>query len=120
MSPLPPSGKPVEACAAGEPPAEWMFRLYISGQNHESVRAFANIKKICGDYVKEKFNIKVVDLSVNPGTANDRQIVATPIQMRHRPLPETGIIGDLSDTERTLDELDLRTFVPAQPFSGLP
>jgi hypothetical protein len=70
--------------------------------------------------VKEKFNIKVVALSVNPGAANDGQILATPIRVRHRPLPETGIIGDLSDTERALDELDLRTFVPAQPFSGLP
>jgi hypothetical protein len=69
--------------------------------------------------MKEKFNIKVVDLSVSPGVANDGQILATSMQVRYRPLWERIIIGDLSDTGRALDELDLRTFVPGQPFSGL-
>ena len=69
--------------------------------------------------MKEKFNIKVVDLSANPGAANDGHILATSMQVRYRPLGERIIIGEFSNTGRALDELDLRTFVPGQPFSGL-
>jgi circadian clock protein KaiB len=50
----------------------------------------------------------VIDLLVNPQLAQGHQILAIPTLVRTLPEPIRKIIGDLSDTERTLVGLDLR------------
>jgi circadian clock protein KaiB len=50
----------------------------------------------------------VIDLLQNPRLAKEDQIVAIPTLVRKLPQPLRKIIGDLSDTERTLVGLQLR------------
>ena len=49
-----------------------------------------------------------LDLLKNPRLAKDDQIVAIPTLVRKLPEPLRRIVGDLSDTERTLVGLQLR------------
>ena len=58
-----------------------------------------------------EFEIEVVDLIENPRLAKDDQIVAIPTLVRKLPPPMRKIIGDLSDTERTLVGLQLRSYM---------
>ena len=51
----------------------------------------------------------MIDLIENPRLAKDDQIVAIPTLVRKLPEPIRKIIGDLSDTERTLVGLQLRS-----------
>ena len=91
--------------------AYWEFRLFVAGQTPKSLRAFANLRKICERYLANvKCDITVIDLLENPQLAEIDQIVAIPTLLRARPEPTKKIIGDLSDTERVLVELDLRAF----------
>ena len=53
-------------------------------------------------------SIEVVDLLKNPRLAKDDQIVAIPTLVRKLPEPLRRIVGDLSDTERTLVGLQLK------------
>jgi circadian clock protein KaiB len=89
-------------------PKLWQLRLYVAGQTPKSVRAFANLKRICEEHLAGQFEIEVIDLIENPRLAKDDQIVAIPTLVRKLPEPIRKIIGDLSDTERTLVGLQLR------------
>jgi len=86
----------------------WELRLYVAGQTASSVRAFANLKAICEEYLKGKYSIEVIDLLENPSLAKGDQILAVPTLVRKLPEPVRKIIGNLSKTERVLVGLDLR------------
>lgn len=87
----------------------WNLRLYVAGQTPKSQAAFKNLKKICEDYLKGKYSIEVIDLSKNPRLAQGDQILAIPTLVRKLPEPIKKIIGDLSNTEKVLVGLDLRS-----------
>ena len=87
----------------------WQLRLYVAGQTPKSVMAFANLKRLCEEHLAGEFEIEVIDLIENPRLAKDDQIVAIPTLVRKLPPPIRKIIGDLSDTERTLVGLQLRS-----------
>jgi circadian clock protein KaiB len=89
----------------------WQLRLYVAGQSPKSIAAFANLKKLCEEYLPGRYSIEVIDLLVNPQLAAGDQIVAIPTLVRKLPEPLRKIVGDLSNTERTLVGLQLR---PAQ------
>jgi circadian clock protein KaiB len=85
------------------------LRLYVAGQTPKSLSAFSNLKKISEDHLDGKYHIEVIDLIQNPRLARGDQILAIPTLVRKLPPPLKKIIGDLSDTERVLVGLDLRS-----------
>ena len=90
------------------PDAEFYeLRLYVAGQTPKSLAAFANLTKICEEHLAGKYRIEVIDLLQNPKLAKGDQILAVPTLVRKLPEPVRRIIGDLSNTERTLVGLDL-------------
>jgi circadian clock protein KaiB len=91
--------------AAGE---KWNLRLYTAGQSPKSLAALDNLKRVCEEHLPGRYSIEVVDLLKNPRLAKDDQIVAIPTLVRKLPEPLRRIVGDLSDTERTLVGLQLR------------
>lgn len=90
-------------------PKLWQLRLYVAGKSPKSVAAFGNIKRLCEEHLAGEFEIEVIDLIENPRLAKDDQIVAIPTLVRKLPPPIRKIIGDLSNTERTLVGLQLRS-----------
>jgi len=89
-------------------PEIWELRLYVAGQTPKSIKAFANLNKICEEKLAGRYKIEVIDLLENPQLAMGHQIFAIPTLVRTLPVPIKKIIGDLSDTERTLVGLDIR------------
>jgi circadian clock protein KaiB len=87
----------------------FQLRLYVAGQTPKSLQAFANLKKICEEYLKGRYTIEVIDLIEDPQLAHGDKILAIPTLVRKLPEPIRKIIGDLSNTERVLVGLDLRT-----------
>jgi circadian clock protein KaiB len=86
----------------------WILRLYVAGQTTRCVTAFNNLTRICEEYLRGKYRIEVIDLLENPKLAEGDQILAIPTLVRNLPEPVRKIIGDLSNTERTLIGLDLK------------
>ena len=86
----------------------WELRLYVAGQTPKSLKAFANLNKICQEQLAGRYTIEVIDLLENPQLAAGHQIFAIPTLVRTMPAPIKKIIGDLSNTERTLVGLDIR------------
>jgi circadian clock protein KaiB len=96
--------------SAGAAPVqqEQILRLYIAGQTPRSIKAFANLKRICEEHLKGRYRIEVIDLIQHPQLAAGDQILAVPTLVRLLPEPVRKIIGDLSNTDRVLVGLDVR------------
>ena len=97
---------------AGKPdrrkPVVWNLRLYVAGQTPKSIRAFANLKVMCEEHLKGRYQIEVIDLRKNPQLARGDQIVATPSVVRRLPPPLRTLIGDLSNSILLLVGMDLQ------------
>jgi circadian clock protein KaiB len=90
------------------PQETWELRLYVAGQSTNSLRAIANLKRICEEHMAGRYKVEIIDLLKQPRLARDDEIIAIPSLVRKLPKPIRKIIGDLSDTERTLVGLQLR------------
>jgi len=86
----------------------WELRLYVAGQTEKSVSAIENLRRLCVEYLPGRYKLEVIDLLRDPQLAGRDQIVAIPTLVRILPVPVKRIIGDLSNTERTLTGLQLR------------
>ncbi len=95
--------------AQPSPRPQWILRLYVAGQTPRSVRALANLKRICETHLAGDYEIEVVDLLVNPSLAEGDQILAIPTLVRQLPPPMRKIIGDLSETDKVLVGLNIVT-----------
>ncbi len=95
--------------ANGAGAEKWNLRLNTAGQSPKSLAALANLKRVCDEHLAGRYSIEVVDLLKNPRLAKDDQIVAIPTLVRKLPEPLRRLVGDLSDTERTLVGLQLRS-----------
>ena len=88
-------------------PKDFVLRLYVAGQTPKCLRAFANLKRICEEYLTNRYRIEMIDLLEDPGLARGDQILAVPTLVRRAPEPVRKIIGDLSNTQRVLAGLDV-------------
>ncbi|MEH6679882.1 MAG: circadian clock KaiB family protein [Sediminicola sp.] len=91
--------------------AEWQLILYIAGQTPKSVKALANIKKYAEVHLAGKYSIEIIDLLKNPQLAEGDQILAVPTLVRKVPVPIRKIIGDLSNEERVLVGLNIKSVI---------
>lgn len=86
----------------------WELRLYVAGQSEKSMAAFANLKRICEEHLAGRYTIEIIDLLKHPQLAKGDEIIAIPTLVRKLPEPMRKIVGDLSNTEKTLVGLQLR------------
>jgi len=98
----------------GDSIEKWHLRLYIAGQTARSLAATRNLKAICDEHLQGRYQIEIVDLLGTPRLAKEHQIVAIPPLSRQLPEPLRKIVGDLSDTERTLVGLQLERVISAK------
>jgi circadian clock protein KaiB len=86
----------------------WHLKLYIAGNTPNSSRAVVNLRRVCDTHLAGRYDLEIVDLFLEPATAEREQIVAVPLLVRLVPSPIRRVIGDLSNTEHLLGTLDVR------------
>jgi len=91
---------------------KYELRLYVAGKTQKSVTALSNLKKYCEEHLAGEYSIEVIDLLVHPQLAEGDQILAIPTLVKKVPEPVRKIIGDLSNKEKVLVGLDIRTKIP--------
>ena len=87
---------------------KYVLRLYVSGITPRSTRAIENIRKICEENLKGRYELEVIDIFQQPEAARSEQIIAAPTLIKKLPLPLRKFIGDLSNTERILVGLEIK------------
>jgi circadian clock protein KaiB len=106
-NPVKSSPQPLQDANGTPDPDHWELRLYVAGQTPKSLAAFANLKRLCEEHLAGRYEIEIVDLLEHPQLAEGDQILAIPTLVRRLPEPMKKIIGDLSNSERTLVGLNL-------------
>ena len=86
---------------------KYVLRLYVSGSTSKSALAIENIKRICEQHLKNRYDLEVIDIYQQPNLARDEQIVAVPTLIKRSPPPLRRLIGDLSNLKQVLFGLDL-------------
>lgn len=94
-------------------PQAHLFRLYIAGNSHRSVRAVKKIKEICEKEIPGLYTLEIIDLYQDPKRAIADQIVAAPTLVRRLPQP-IRLVGDFSDEQKVIALFQYRTTAKAK------
>jgi len=86
---------------------KYHFLLFISGMSVKSVHAIENLRAICDTYLKDNFELEIIDISRHKEQAVVHQIIAIPTLIKTKPFNKRTILGDLSDTQKVLSLLDI-------------
>lgn len=87
----------------------YVLRLYVTGMTPNSKCAIENVKKICEEHLKGRYELEVIDIYQQPYLAEGEQIIAAPTLVKKLPMPLRRLIGNMSNTEKVLLGLDLRS-----------
>ncbi|MCA1919944.1 circadian clock protein KaiB [Flavobacterium piscis] len=92
----------------GSSTTKHQFMLFVSGMSVKSGHAIENLRKICDQYLKDDYELEIIDISRDTEQAAIHQIVAIPTLIKINPAPRRIILGDLSDKEKVLKILNIR------------
>lgn len=87
----------------------YLFRLYVSGTSSRSKLAITNMRRICDQYLSGRYELEVIDVYQQPAKTKTAQIVAVPTLIKELPFPPQRFVGDMSNTERIVVGLNLRS-----------
>ncbi|MCP9749885.1 circadian clock KaiB family protein [Ferruginibacter sp. HRS2-29] len=90
-----------------DPQGRYKLQLFVTGASPNSVRAIANIKRICETHLPDNYDLEITDVYRQPLLAHDKQLVALPMLLKMHPHPVMRLVGDMSDKEKVLKGLGI-------------
>jgi circadian clock protein KaiB len=97
--------------AAERVDSPYVLTLFVTGASELSVRAIRDVRRLCEEHLVGRYSLEVVDVHRDPALMTAYDVVAAPALIKEAPPPQRMLVGDLSDTSRVLDVLDIRTRV---------
>lgn len=85
------------------------LRLYVTGASPNSVKAITNLKRICERYLKDGYELEIIDVYQQPIIAEQEQLIALPMLLKLKPGTIKKLIGDMSDEQKVLKGLGIIT-----------
>lgn len=85
----------------------YVLRLYIAGNNLRSQMAVENVKKICEENLKGRYELEIIDIYQDRTRNPVDLVLAAPTLIKRLPLPLRRVIGDMTLREKVLVGLDL-------------
>jgi len=83
----------LELQGSGSRLEKYVLRLYVSGSTSKSALAVENIKRICEQHLKSRYDLEVVDIYQQPNLARDEQILAVPMLIKRSRFRFEGSLG---------------------------
>ncbi len=88
---------------------KYVLRLYVAGITPRSSEAISNVTAICEEHLAGNYELEIIDIYQKPVLARGEQIIAAPTLIKKLPLPLRRLIGNMSELDRVLVGLDLRS-----------
>lgn len=98
-----------EAVEARKENGKYILRLFVAGINPRSLKAIENLRDVCEENLKGNYELEIIDIYQKPIFAKEGKIVAAPTLIKELPPPIRRFVGDLSDKEKLIFGLDLRS-----------
>lgn len=96
----------------------FLLKLYVAGRSTRAEAAIANLQQLCEDELRGQYELEIIDVLERPDLAEDARILATPTLIKQLPPPLRRVIGDLSDREKLLLGLEVRSTGSSSTASG--
>lgn len=87
--------------------SEFRFTLFVAGTSPRSLKAIADLRRICEDLLRGVCEMRVVDVTAEPDAAEAERILTTPTVVKEHPAPRRRVTGDLSHPQRVLEGLGI-------------
>ena len=88
---------------------KYILRLFVAGINPKSRRAIENLMEILEENLKDQYELEIIDIYQQPIFAKEGQIIAAPTLIKELPPPLRRFVGDLSNKEKLLLGLELKS-----------
>jgi circadian clock protein KaiB len=85
-----------------------ILQLYVCGMSSKLMEAIENIKNLCNEYLKDAFELEIIDLYKNPDAAREQQIVFSPSLIKTLSLPIKTLTGTFNDKQKTVKALGIK------------
>ncbi|MDQ6690803.1 MAG: circadian clock KaiB family protein [Gemmatimonadota bacterium] len=89
--------------------SKYILTLYVTGTSPRTKVAIDNLNRICAEELEGRYDLEIVDVLEQPQRAEDEKILATPTLIKQLPPPLRRVIGDLSDKDKVLLGLEVRS-----------
>lgn len=99
------TGKPDKSGAKKKP--FYRFRLFVAGDEPNSFKARSVLTRLCDKHLKDRYEIRVVDVFEDYQTAMAHGVIVVPTLIVETPPPARTIVGSLADEEKVLALLGL-------------
>lgn len=97
-----------KAVEEGSTNKKFVLRLYVSGATRRSSKAIENIRQFCEDHLKDRYELKIIDIYQQPELLKHDEVVAAPTLIKELPPPLRRLIGDMSDKEKIFVGLNIK------------
>jgi len=84
------------------------MRLFLAGDEPNSRLARQNLDQFCETYLKDRYEVEVVDVFHDFRLAIEFRVLVTPALMLVEPKGEQMLFGNLSDTGKLLEALGIK------------
>ena len=85
----------------------YVFALYITGASPNSSKAVNNLKSFFEKYLKNQYELQIIDVYQQPHIVKSVDIIAMPLLIKKHPLPERRFIGNMANSDKLLESLNL-------------
>jgi circadian clock protein KaiB len=93
--------------AAGASGETYVFRLFVAGNEPNSVQARKNLARLCEEHLKGRYKIETVDVLEDTDSGLKNHVLVTPTLILLKPRPKVTVLGNLGDTRQVLAALRL-------------
>jgi len=100
--------QPKKDARGGQKDQSYIFKLYVADDEPNSQMAKANLKIICDEYLKGRYQMQEVDALIDFTSALKDNVFVTPTLILIAPGPRATVIGNLSGKEAVISALRLR------------
>lgn len=87
---------------------KFLLRLFVTGLSPKSLEAIDEVRKLCEEHLKGRYELQIVDVYKQPTAAKEDQVFAAPTLVRLLPQPVRKVVGDMTHTEKILAGLEIQ------------
>lgn len=87
---------------------KYVFRLFVTGLTPRSLEAIENVRSLCEQHLKGRYQLDVIDVYKEPEAARKHQIIAAPTLIKELPLPIRKFVGNMTRSDTIVAGLDIR------------
>jgi circadian clock protein KaiB len=86
----------------------YILKLYVADGEPNSRIARENLKSICDEYLRDRYQLEEVDALTNSDSALKDRVFVTPTLVLVAPEPRATIVGNLASKDTVISTLRLR------------